>query len=362
MFKKNIIRLFGLIAALSIILTGYLIAASTDHQGETSCTVSKSDIKDNTIPEGMVSIKGSTFEMGYKEGHFDETLVHSVTVNSFYLDKYEVTNQQFQKFITATGYITQAEKDGYSWGYKKGTDNIRKIEGANWKHPEGPSSNINNRLDNPVVCVNWFDAAAYAKWSGKRLPTEAEWEYAARSGGKDQYVAETVTDNESPGDVMHSGSMNTLTSTHVTSSDDLSPSAKSHNATANHSSHTTHGGEIIIEANVWQYGFPTYNPESDGHFYSSPSGSYAPNALDIHDMIGNVWEWTGDWYDKDYYNYSPASNPTGPESGEKRVARGGSWFCSPAYCSAFNSHYRGASPPDHSFNNVGFRCAADVNI
>ena len=116
---------------------------------------------------------------------------------------------------------------------------------------------------------------------------------------------------------------------------------------------------MAVKANVWQGIWPRANHLEDGYFYTAPVGSFPPNELGLHDMIGNVWEWTADWYAEDEYRTSRRLDPTGPTGGEHRVARGGSWFCSPNYCGAYNSHYRGASPPDRAFNNVGFRCAAD---
>jgi len=273
----------------------------------------------------MIHISGGAFMMGYEHGQEDELPLHKVTLKPFLLDRHEVTNREFSRFVEATGYITRAEKDGFCWAFLKGSDNFKKVTGADWKHPQGPDSDLEGKLDHPVVCVSWHDAASYAAWAGKRLPTEAEWEYAARAGGETHSIA-----NTDPGNNL------------------IQPIS------------TTINDREIIPANVWQGSWPEDNRLSDGFFYTSPVGQFNPNDFGLHDMMGNVWEWTADWYDSDYYTVSPSINPAGPETGENRVARGGSWFCSPGYCGAYSSNFRGASPPDNTFNNVGFRCAADM--
>lgn len=275
-----------------------------------------------TTPAGMVLIQESTFAMGRDASHADEAPVHEITLSPYYIDAHEVTNREFKAFVDATGHVTQAEKDGYCWSYVAGKTDFEALDGADWRHPQGPDSTIDDRMDHPVVGVSWEDAAAYAAWAGKRLPTEAEWEFAARGGAEGHFSA----------------------------------------APAQEGAHADHdAGVARITANIWQGVWPDKNLLTDNHYYTAPVGSYPANALGVHDAVGNVWEWCADWYAADYYTNSPAVDPQGPASGENRVARGGSWFCSANYCGAYSTHYRGASPPTHAFNNVGFRCAKSVD-
>jgi formylglycine-generating enzyme required for sulfatase activity len=305
------------------------------------------------ISEGMILIPEGIFQMGMADSYPDEGPIHEVKVSAFLLDQYEVRNYQFSKFIESTGYITQAENDGYSWCYLKGASDFQMVSGANWRHPEGPNSSIEDRMDHPVVCVSWEDAMAYAQWTGKRLPTEAEWEYAARSGKVQHYQAafEQRTSQNS-----HSHKQFNMKATY-----DTSPSSKNHRlSTEQHIRHSKNN-YTQVPANFWQGIWPNKNHLVDDYFYTAPVGKFEANAFGLHDMLGNVWEWTADWYASDYYSHSVNENPNGPLQGENRVARGGSWFCSSNYCGAYNTSFRGASPPTHAFNNVGFRCAADVN-
>jgi len=247
-------------------------------------------------------------------GDDDEQPAHRVTLSPFYIDATEVTNAEFARFVEATGYKTDAEKRGSSWIFKEGMQDWEAIGGADWRHPLGPDSTITDKMNHPAVNVSWNDAAAYAKWVGKRLPTEAEWEYAARGGREDNIYPW---------------------------GDELKPTGK-------------------LMANFWQGMWPHDNKLEDGYYYTAPVASFAPNGFGLYDMIGNVWEWTADWYDARYYKRSPAKDPRGPKRGEMKVARGGSWFCSENYCGAYRVGFRGKSPQDSSFNNVGFRCAKDV--
>jgi formylglycine-generating enzyme len=320
------------LTALGAVLTAASIGmwARTFSQGETRPLVSV-----RTVP-----LKGGTFLMGsaspakskshahpltgskadakdpaHLVGEDDERPQHRVTLTPLVIDATEVTNAEFSSFIAATGYRTDAERKGYSWVFKRGMKDWEAVDGADWRHPLGPGSTIAELANHPVVHVSWNDAAAFAKWAGKRLPTEAEWEYAARGGRK--------------GDVYPWGNQ-------------LAPQNKP-------------------LANYWQGTWPNDNKLEDGFYYISPVASFSPNGFGLYDMTGNVWEWTADFYDSDYYKYSPAKDPRGPVSGQMRVARGGSWFCSANYCGAYRVAFRGKSPQDSSFNNVGFRCAMDAS-
>lgn len=298
-------------------------------------------------PEGMAFIPGGTFKMGSEKGPADESPVHEVTVKPFFMDKTEVTNEQWAAFVKATGYVTIAERPlsekdipgllpefvgktvSLCLRPPAGEVDLREfptwwapVIGANWRHPNGEGSDIVGKEKHPVVHVAWIDAQAYCKWAGKRLPTEAEWEFAARGGLKEQpYVW---------------GS-------------EFNP-----------------GGKAM--ANTWQGKFPKENTGEDGFKETSPAGSFPPNGYGLVDMAGNVWEWTGDWYDPGYYKKSPKDNPQGPDTSYdpdepgtmKRVTRGGSWMCSDSYCRGYRPSARMKTSPDTGLQNTGFRCVKDV--
>jgi formylglycine-generating enzyme len=292
--------------------------------------------------EGMVRIPGGTFWMGSENGQSDEKPVHQVFLDGFWMDRTEVTNEQFAGFIQATGYVTTAErkpdpKDFPGAPAEKlvagslvfsppptevGLDNHAAwwsyVSQANWRQPEGPDSSIQGREKHPVVQVSWEDAAAYARWAGKRLATEAEWEYAARGGLEHQLYA--WGKEQIP-----------------------------------------HG---TWQANIWQGQFPMENTRDDGFRGTAPVASFPPNGYGLYDMAGNVWEWCADWYLPDYYARSPLRNPRGPDSSfdpnepgvSKRVQRGGSYLCSDVYCVGYRPAARMKCSPDTSLSHTGFRC------
>ena len=261
--------------------------------------------------QGLVLIKAGSFAMGSAAGMPDEAPVHQVDVKQFWIDSHEVTNAEFAKFVAATNYQTEAEKFGWSGVFDLKTGEWQKTNGADWRHPDGPVSEA--KSGEPVCQISWNDAAAFAKWAGKRLPTEAEWEYAARGGlaGK-QYVW----------------------------GDDLRPNGKP-------------------VANWWQGHFPEQNTGEDGFISRAPVGSFPPNGYGVYDMAGNVWEWCADWFDENYYQHTSNTNPTGPADGKERTIRGGSWMCSENYCTNYRPAARSHATPDSGLNNLGFRCVSD---
>lgn len=261
----------------------------------------------------MVYLEGGTFAMGTEDGFPYEAPVHDVELDGFWIDKTEVTNGEFARFTDATGYITESEKLGWSGVFDSSVGEWTPIEGANWRRPFGPKSEKELRDDFPVVHVSWDDATAYANWAGKRLPSEAEWEYAARGGDAGMPFV------------------------------------------WGHERHP--GGKHL--ANTWQGVFPYGDRGLDGYSYVAPVGSYPPNGYGLLDMVGNVWEWTNDWYDPNYYRKSPTKNPEGPSDGTAKVQRGGSWLCSENYCQGYRSAARMSTEPDSGLNNLGFRCVAD---
>ena len=275
----------------------------------------KTEIKpDNEAkaPLGMVWIKGGTFQMGSNEGEENEKPVHEATLDDFYMDETEVTVAQFERFINATGYQTDAEKEGNSYVL---VDCIWKEEsGVTWRDDVFGKPRPKSDYNHPVIHVSWNDADAYAKWADKRLPTEAEWEYAARCGSKGYKYA---WGNGNPS--------------------------------------KSNGGNLQDETtqkeckwgNIWE----DYN---DGFFGTAPVKQFGSNCFGLYDMTGNVWEWCNDWYESDYYSKSPKSNPQGANTGNFRVLRGGSWLNFPDYC-RLAIRYR--NNPANRFFNDGFRFA-----
>ncbi|MEE9473719.1 MAG: formylglycine-generating enzyme family protein, partial [Acidimicrobiia bacterium] len=260
----------------------------------------------------------------------DEVPVHEVFVDSFYIDKYEVTNEQFNEFVESTGYVTDAEKKGGSlvvvtgetegydpnWGY-----GLVWTAGASWRQPDGPGSSIEDRMDHPVVQVSWSDAQAYAAWRGKRLPTEAEWERAARGGLEELMFPWGVTYAEE----LVGGWAKEL------------------------GSHMNYNGDIRQDVE-WPADM------IDGFEYTSASvGSFPGNGYGLYDMAGNVQEYVNDWYAEDYYSYSPSENPQGPDHGLAKVVRGGSWSLCECYGRTASRDPSG--PLDSADSSTGFRCA-----
>ncbi len=310
-----------------------------------------------TAPAGMVWIPSGEFTMGAvgPRGRPDEQPAHRVRVSGFWMDATEVTNQQFAAFVKATGYITTAEKaptlEEIMAQQPPGTPPPppevlvpgsvvftppqqpvplnnpgnwwRWTPGADWRHPEGPGSSIAGKEDHPVVHVSWDDAVAYAKWAGKRLPTEAEWEYAARGGLKRQPF---VWGSQPPSDA---------------------------------------DGKL---ANIWQGGFPHNNLARDGYVRTAPARSFPANAYGLYDMAGNVWEWCQDRYDARLYTrrvgQGVIDNPQGPAQSwdprnpraDSRSQRGGSFLCHVSYCERYRPAARHGCARDTGMSHVGFRC------
>jgi len=302
-------------------------------------------------PAGMRWIPGGSFTMGSNNPKFpDELPAHRVTLDGFWIDETEITNAQFREFVEATGYVTVAEKKPKPEDFAGQVENVadippenlvagsicfnskfdpkmlrkdhplwpyqvwKYVAGANWREPEGPGSNLEGRWEHPVVHVSWNDALAYCRWAGTRLPTEAEWEYAAR-GGHEGWEYPWGNERNPDGKWLH---------------------------------------------NIWQGEFPVQNDVTDGFVQTSPVKTFPPNDYGLYDMSGNVWEWCYDWYQPDYYAVSPERNPPGPADSldpleptiPKRVQRGGSFMCSDTYCIG----YRVAARMKGDLNSGSFHC------
>jgi formylglycine-generating enzyme required for sulfatase activity len=314
-------------------------------------------------PPGMVWIPGGEFTMGTDSniGWVDEKPAHRVRVDGFWMDETEVTNAQFRQFVEASKYVTTAEKppdlDEIMKQSPPGTPPPPKEKlvpgalvfqptkgpvknfqdysqwwhwtpGADWRHPEGPGSSIEGKDQHPVVHVSWFDAVAYCKWAGKRLPTEAEWERAARGG----LEGKLYTWGDDPP-----------------------------------------GKDGKWQANIWQGEFPWKNTAEDGFERTAPGKSFPPNGYGLYDMAGNVWEWCSDYYDRDLYRKRAGQgvivNPQGPEKSfnpqepymQQRSQRGGSFLCHESYCWRYRPSARHGNSPDTGMSHVGFRCVKSQN-
>lgn len=260
--------------------------------------------------------------------------VREVQIRPFLLDATTVTNGQFEKFVDATGYVTESERFGWAFVFIGQLSNSKQrklrgsqtlegfqwwyaIDGAYWRKPEGPGSNIKKRMDHPVVSVSWHDAQAYARWAGKRLPTEAEWEYAAR-GPHEQRMFPWGSEQE--------------------------PAGKH-------------------RCNVWQGDFPSNNTAADGYAWTAPARSFRRSEWGLYNMTGNVWEWVGDWFSPTWHAQASAEtriNPTGPHTGQAGVMKGGSILCHASYCNRYRLGARTSNTPDGAATNLGFRCARDA--
>jgi formylglycine-generating enzyme len=291
------------------------------------------------LPPEMVLIPGDEFLMGTedKEGFpaDGEGPIRRVRVRPFAMDRTTVTNAQFAEFVKASGYKTEAERIGWSYVFHLFvTDRAKEqymgtaqqtpwwyaIKGAYWAQPEGPGSNIRQRRNHPVIHVSWNDAQAYCRWAGKRLPTEAEWEFAARGG---------------------------LVQKRYAWGDELTP-----------------GG--IHQCNIWQGTFPISNSAEDGYIGTCAADEFPSNGFGLHNMAGNVWEWCADWFSPTHHRALAAAtdgaldNPAGPESGVARIVKGGSYLCHRSYCNRYRVAARSSNTPDSSTGNMGFRCVADI--
>lgn len=347
---------FGWLAIVALLPAHAFVCRAQEHKTSAFLPTKPNPVRPaGPAPSGMVWVPGGEFSMGSddpramphggNEAMEDAGPVHRVYVDGFWMDKTDVTNEQFARFVAATGYVTVAERkpsasdfplapkdnlvpgsivfhppshpvsldDPYQWWAY--------VPGANWRHPVGPHSSIKERENLPVVQIAYEDAAAYAKWAGKRLPTEAEWEFAARGG---------------------------LAGKRYAWGDGLNPSGR-------------------WMANTHQGDFPGHDSGEDGYAGIAPVASFAPNAYGLYDMSGNVWQWVADWYRPDYYAQiagSVARNPHGPPSSfdplepgvPKRVQRGGSFLCTEQYCTRYMVGTRGKGEVSSASNHIGFRC------
>jgi formylglycine-generating enzyme required for sulfatase activity len=305
-------------------------------------------LRDPPHPD-MAWIPGGEFLMGSDHHYPEEAPAHRVRVDGFWMDRFTVTNRDFERFVSATGYVTLAEKPVDPASYPNASPDMLApasvmfkkpprpvdmrnhynwwvyVQGANWRHPRGPASSIGKLKDHPVVHVAYEDAEAYARWAGKELPTEAEWEFAAR-GGLDG--AEFVWGSE------------------------MTPAGRH-------------------MANTWQGDFPYRNTFEDGYEYTSPVGSFPANGYGLYDMAGNVWQWTTDWYQDHGQIESPCCTAANPRGGTRdgsidpgqvgarvprKVTKGGSHLCAPNYCRRYRPAARMAQPVDTSISHLGFRC------
>jgi formylglycine-generating enzyme len=281
--------------------------------------------------QALIGLTGGTFLMGTDDwdgfSTDGEGPARRVRLDPFEIDPVCVSNARFARFVAETGHVTDAERYGWSFVVavllpadfpptraSAQAPWWRQVMGASWRHPEGPDSTVAGREDHPAVHVSWNDAAAYCAWAGLRLPTEAEWEYAARGG---------------------------LEGRRLPWGDELTP-----------------GGEW--RSNIWQGTFPALNTAEDGYVGTAPVDAFPPNGFGLHNVSGNVWEWCVDWFHPAFHRTASTDNPTGPPAGQARVIRGGSYLCHDSYCNRYRVAARSSNTPDSSTGNMGFRCARDA--
>lgn len=275
------------------------------------------------IPSGSF-IMGDSHGDGFRDD--GESLLHEVMLPSFKVDATTVTNADFATFADATGYQTEAERFEVSAVFHltvraSAEDIVGRppttpwwlgVHGADWQHPEGPLSNLEGKDNHPVVHVSWNDAEAYCRWAGRRLPTEAEWEYASRGG---------LAHKRFPW-----------------------------------------GNDLLTEnqwnCNIWQGTFPGHNTLDDGYLTTAPVRTYRPNDYGLWQTVGNVWEWCADWFAPNYYEQSPVEDPQGPDKGTNKILRGGSFLCHDSYCNRYRNSARSSNTPDSSMANASFRTVA----
>ncbi|MEU0932541.1 formylglycine-generating enzyme family protein [Embleya sp. NPDC005971] len=278
----------------------------------------------------MAILPGGEFLMGTDDAEGfpsdGEGPIRPVHVDPFAIDVYAVSNARFADFVAATGYLTDAERIGWSYVFaaflpgslRRGAPRPERtpwwcgVAGARWDQPEGPGSGVDERRDHPVVHITWNDADAYCRWAGKRLPSEAEWEYAARGG---------------------------LVQRRYPWGDEREPDG-------------------VYMCNIWRGNFPAKNTAEDGYRGTAPVDAFPPNAYGLYNMAGNVWEWCADWWSPRHLG--PSDNPRGPQTGHDKVMRGGSYLCHDSYCNRYRLAARTANTPDSSSANAGFRCARDL--
>ena len=300
-----------------------------DHGSDAALTVVDKALAETGAQ--FMPIDGGAFLMGSNDplAHplDGEGPVRVVTVDRFLLDAFAVSNDRFARFVEATGYVTEAERFEWSFVFQNflpadhpptravaSAPWWRQVMGANWHQPEGPGSSIDGRRNHPVVHVSFNDAKAFCNWAGGRLPTEAEWEFAARGG---------------------------LVQKRYPWGSELKPDGRH-------------------QCNIWQGDFPDCDTADDGYAGTAPVDTFEPNAFGLFNMVGNAWEWCADWFHPSFHASAPLANPMGPPTGNARVMRGGSFLCHESYCFRYRVSARSSASPDSGTGHVGFRVAQDI--